>query len=107
MDEAACADAIAPTGLAGLWAAVQIEYVSARSAMRFDSSRPPDFGMSMCTPGAGLEFDEPSEAWVYRFSPVQIGTPIACATLAMASALSGGTGSSSYIGFKCASALPS
>ena len=42
----------------------------------------------------------------YRFSPVQTGTLMACVTRAMASMLSGGTGSSSHIGFTGSSSRP-
>src|SRR5580692_7028673 len=55
MDAAACTDAMVPTGLAGLWAAVQMAYWSAKSEMRLASSNPPNLGMSRCTP---------SHAWV-------------------------------------------
>ena len=49
-EAAAWAEAAVPTGLAGLWQAVQMPYRSARSAMRLDSNKPPDLGMSICTP---------------------------------------------------------
>src|ERR1017187_126922 len=67
--------------------------------MRLDSSSPPDFGTSMCTPSqpcSSISLRKPCR--VYRFSPVQIGTGDCLRTNAMASGFSGGTGSSSHMG---------
>src|SRR5437867_7604869 len=70
--------------------------------MRFDSSSPPDLGISIWTASHACSSISLRKPWrVYRFSPVQMGTSTACVTRAMASAFSGGTGSSSHMGLTC------
>ena len=49
MAAAQCAEAIAPKGPIALCADTGMLKMSARSAIFFDSSNPPDFGMSICT----------------------------------------------------------